>query len=71
MTKFAAYDNDAIHGIGETEMEAIAAAAENGAACEMTAPISDELFEDIRVNGWDAFSRAFEINTDGYAVEVK
>lgn len=63
--RYAAYDDDAVYGIGDTPQEAITDAQkgcnEEAEAFE-TAEISDALFAWIKEHGWDGKHEAFEVH---------
>lgn len=73
MTKFAAYDKDAIFGVADTREAALAAArreVRDDEARFKTAPISDALAAEINENGWDGHRDAFAFNAHGYIVRA-
>jgi hypothetical protein len=73
MTKFAAYDKDAIFAVAPTREAALAAARREVRDDEArfdTAPISDALAAEIDKNGWDGHREAFAFDERGYIVRA-
>ena len=68
--RFAAYNNIAIYGVGETEQEALKAATEKGKTKGMkVAPIQEGFAQDILDIGFDPNHDSFEL-VDGQIEEV-
>ena len=69
--RYAAYDDIAIYGVGETEFEALQSAQDGGAedgSFELS-PIEEGFAKDIEDNGFDPTSQSFDM-VDGVIVQL-
>lgn len=73
---FAAYDDSSIYAVGATVEEALKAArlevnTDDKPSAFRTAPIRAGLASKIDSDGWNGSTGRFEINNDGYLVDLR
>ena len=69
--RYAAYDDIAIYGVGDSDSDALLAAKEGGADLLdlMVEPIEEGFSKDIEDNGFDPNSQSFDM-VDGVIVQL-